>query len=73
MCFTAFTSAAPLLSNCRTRSMELLLIGFAAGFAHVVTGPDHLAALAPFASRNGRAALWRLGLRWGLDMPPVWR
>ena len=46
--------------------MELLLIGFAAGFAHVVTGPDHLAALAPFASRNRSAATWRLGLRWGL-------
>ena len=44
----------------------MLLIGFAAGFAHVVTGPDHLAALAPFASRNGSAATWRLGLRWGL-------
>ncbi len=46
--------------------MEQLLIGFVAGFAHVVTGPDHLAALAPFASRNGRTATWRLGLRWGL-------
>ena len=47
--------------------MELLLIGFLAGFAHVVTGPDHLAALAPCASRdNGNAATWRLGLRWGL-------
>jgi len=46
--------------------MELLLIGFAAGFAHVVTGPDHLAALAPFVSRNCRAAVWRLGFLWGL-------
>ncbi|MDD9865935.1 MAG: nickel transporter, partial [Verrucomicrobiales bacterium] len=46
--------------------MELLLIGFVAGFAHVVTGPDHLAALTPFASRDGHAATWRLGLRWGL-------
>jgi hypothetical protein len=47
--------------------MELLLIGFLAGFAHVVTGPDHLAALAPYASRdNGNTAKWCLGLRWGL-------
>ena len=53
--------------------MELLLIGFAAGFAHVVTGPDHLAALAPFASRNGSAATWRLASGGDWDMPPVWR
>jgi hypothetical protein len=32
--------------------MELLFIGFAAGFAHVISGADHLAALAPFAARH---------------------
>ncbi len=46
--------------------MELLLIGFAAGFAHVISGADHLAALAPFAARRESRAPWRLGLQWGL-------
>ena len=45
--------------------MLTILSGLAAGAAHVVTGPDHLAALAPIAVQDpGRAA--RLGLRWGL-------
>ena len=47
-------------------SMELLLIGFAAGLVHVFTGPDHLAALAPFAVRKENTATWHLGLRWGI-------
>ncbi|MDP6305801.1 MAG: sulfite exporter TauE/SafE family protein [Verrucomicrobiota bacterium] len=46
--------------------MELLLIGFAAGFTHVISGADHLAALAPFAARREQHAAWRLGLHWGL-------
>ena len=45
--------------------MLTILTGLAAGAAHVVTGPDHLAALAPIAAQDpARAA--RLGLRWGL-------
>ena len=46
--------------------MELLLIGFAAGLVHVFTGPDHLAALAPFATRSETTRPWHLGLRWGI-------
>ena len=46
--------------------MELLFIGFAAGFAHGITGADHLAALAPFAAHRKQHAAWRLGLHWGL-------
>ncbi|MEE2948227.1 MAG: hypothetical protein VX392_07900, partial [Verrucomicrobiota bacterium] len=46
--------------------MELLLIGFGAGFVHVVSGADHLAALAPFAARREQQATWRLGFHWGL-------
>ena len=46
--------------------MELLLIGFAAGFVHVLSGADHLAALAPFATHRKQNAAWRLGLHWGL-------
>lgn len=38
--------------------------GLAAGALHVVTGPDHLAAIAPLAARS-RTAAWRAGLRWG--------
>ena len=45
--------------------MVAALAGFAAGLVHVLSGPDHLAAVAPFAAgqRNGH---WRTGLRWGL-------
>ena len=48
------------------KGMELLFIGFAAGFAHVVSGADHLTALAPFAARREQQAAWQLGLHWGL-------
>ena len=48
------------------KGMEFLFIGFAAGFAHVISGADHLAALAPFAARREQHAAWRLGLHWGL-------
>lgn len=39
--------------------------GLLAGLLHVFAGPDHLAAVAPLAARQGARA-WRLGLRWGL-------
>ncbi|MCK6505115.1 hydantoin utilization protein A [Myxococcota bacterium] len=42
-----------------------LLSGLAAGSVHVVTGPDHLAAVAPLALRDRRAAA-RTGAAWGL-------
>lgn len=45
--------------------MLTFLSGLAAGAAHVVSGPDHLAALAPIAvDHPGRAA--SIGARWGL-------
>jgi len=45
--------------------MITLLSGFAAGSLHVLSGPDHLAALAPMAAADhGRAT--SLGFRWGL-------
>ena len=45
--------------------MFVALAGFAAGLVHVLSGPDHLAAVAPLAAgqTNGQ---WRTGLRWGL-------
>jgi len=39
--------------------------GLLAGIIHVVTGPDHLAALAPLALRARRRG-WLAGARWGL-------
>lgn len=45
--------------------MFALITGLAAGAAHVVTGPDHLAALAPIAVDRPLKA-FGLGLRWGL-------
>jgi hypothetical protein len=41
------------------------LAGLLAGGIHVLSGPDHLAALAPLSLRAGRRA-WAAGLRWGL-------
>ena len=45
--------------------MLTLLTGLAAGAVHVVSGPDHLAALAPIAADQPRRAA-ALGFRWGL-------
>lgn len=39
------------------------LTGFLAGSLHVVSGPDHLTAVAPLAAASVRAS-WRSGLRW---------
>jgi Na+-transporting NADH:ubiquinone oxidoreductase subunit NqrB len=41
------------------------LAGWLAGAVHVLSGVDHLAALAPLSVEAGRRA-WRAGLRWGL-------
>ena len=45
--------------------MTLALAGLIAGFLHVLSGPDHLAAMAPYAVQGQRRA-WRTGVRWGL-------
>lgn len=45
--------------------MLALAAGLAAGFFHVLAGPDHLAAVAPLAVDHDRAA-WRAGLSWGM-------
>lgn len=39
--------------------------GLFAGVVHVLSGPDHLAAVLPFAIRDRRAAL-KVGLTWGI-------
>lgn len=42
-----------------------IFTGFLAASAHVFSGPDHLAAVAPFAVGSSRKS-WRIGLFWGL-------
>jgi hypothetical protein len=42
-----------------------LLTGLSAGAVHVLSGPDHLAAVAPLVAQ-ARARRWRIGLLWGL-------
>ena len=41
------------------------LAGLIAGSLHVVAGPDHLAAVAPFAIKQGKRAAVRVGAAWG--------
>jgi hypothetical protein len=45
--------------------MIATLTGLAAGLLHVMSGPDHLAAVAPLAAGRD-ASPWRAGLQWGL-------
>ncbi len=45
--------------------MTLAFAGLVAGFVHVLSGPDHLAAIAPYAV-DGKSRAWRTGVRWGL-------
>lgn len=42
-----------------------LTAGLIASMLHVITGPDHLAAVAPFAIESKRKA-WKIGLFWGI-------
>ena len=46
--------------------MIVALTGIVAGIVHVLTGPDHLAAVAPLAVRRPKRA-WLPGVRWGFD------
>ena len=45
--------------------MTIAFAGLIAGFVHVFLGPDHLAAIAPYAI-GGNSRAWRTGIRWGL-------
>ena len=45
--------------------MFAALAGLATGLVHVLSGPDHLAAVAPLSADAGRSQ-WRAGLQWGL-------
>lgn len=45
--------------------MIAVITGLVAGLIHVLTGPDHLTAIAPLAVRRPKGA-WIPGVRWGL-------
>jgi sulfite exporter TauE/SafE len=45
--------------------MIAVLTGLLAGFIHVLTGPDHLTAIAPLAVRRPKNS-WIPGVRWGI-------
>jgi hypothetical protein len=46
-------------------TLGLALAGLLAGFLHVLSGPDHLAAIAPYAV-EGKTRAWKTGVRWGI-------
>lgn len=46
-------------------ALTAILTGLLAGVIHVVSGPDHLAAVAPIAA-DSRERAWRAGLFWGI-------
>jgi ABC-type nickel/cobalt efflux system permease component RcnA len=49
----------------RTLVLTIIAAAFAAGVIHVLSGPDHLAAVAPLSvQRRGRT--WVTGFRWGV-------
>lgn len=39
--------------------------GFVAGILHVISGPDHVAAVAPFAAQK-KEKTWQVGFFWGI-------
>jgi uncharacterized membrane protein HdeD (DUF308 family) len=45
--------------------ISTLGIGLLAGAHHALSGPDHMAGVAPLAARSGPGA-WRVGIGWGL-------
>lgn len=42
-----------------------IITGFVAGVVHVISGPDHVAAVAPFAVHK-KEKTWQVGFFWGL-------
>jgi sulfite exporter TauE/SafE len=49
--------------------MIVVLSGLLAGSLHVLTGPDHLAAIAPISIQGKSSSIfgnWQIGFRWGL-------
>jgi len=60
------TNERPSISTHLLKAFVISLVsGAIAGMAHVLSGPDHLAAVAPLAMEQ-RERCWNTGLRWGL-------
>lgn len=57
----------PLLNliTSQLSSITAISTGMISSFTHVVTGPDHLAAVTPMSVQNNRIA-WRIGIAWGI-------
>jgi len=49
-----------------TAPISLIGTGFVLGFFHVLTGPDHLSALATLSASVGYFRAFFLGIRWGI-------
>jgi ABC-type nickel/cobalt efflux system permease component RcnA len=45
--------------------LNYLITGLTASMAHVISGPDHLAAVTPLSIEN-RSRAWLVGLSWGI-------
>lgn len=45
--------------------MFAIITGLIGGILHVISGPDHLAAIAPLAAEKTKSA-WSLGFKWGM-------
>lgn len=46
--------------------IELIILGISMGIVHVLTGPDHLSALATLSANEDSLKAVTLGVRWGL-------
>jgi len=53
------------LAGTMTHPLTVLFAGVLAGLVHVLSGPDHVAAVAPLALGT-RTKAWLAGLQWGL-------
>jgi len=45
---------------------ELIILGISMGIVHILTGPDHLSALATLSANVGNCEAVGLGMRWGV-------
>lgn len=65
------SAASPPAGQCRKRNttehivISIIAGAFSAGVVHVLSGPDHLAAVAPL-SLDSRRRAWVTGVRWGI-------
>ena len=66
--FTFFSEIQPILLHASHDHSDVsfaLFAGLTAAVLHVVSGPDHLAAVTPLAVES-RSKVWRIGFVWGV-------